>query len=164
MTPLFLLSTISITSQATVKCVLVWLRRPARCYKWGKIVKKNCCAFLVPRVVLCSRVAVVGKTQPRSQSSSAISDVTSPVKLVGKIRSRFQASSYNSDSVNWPGYEAGGDPLLFCLGTRLALVIPSWVALHVRSFQNNWVKKATFRSSWLCIFVLSSFSHSTYFF
>ena len=25
-------------------------------------------------------------TQPRSQSSSAISDVTSPVKLVGKIR------------------------------------------------------------------------------
>ena len=27
-----------------------------------------------------------GTTQPRSQSSSAISDVTSPVKLVGKIR------------------------------------------------------------------------------
>ena len=35
--------------------------------------------------------------QPRSQSSSAISDVTSPVKLVGKI---------HSDSANWPGYEA----------------------------------------------------------
>ena len=45
--------------------------------------------------------------QPRSQSSSAISDVTSPVKLVGKIRTRFQASSGNSDSANWPGYETG---------------------------------------------------------
>ena len=42
--------------------------------------------------------------QPRSQSSLAISDVTSPVKLVGKIRS--QASSGNSDSGSWPGYEA----------------------------------------------------------
>ena len=59
-------------------------------------------------------MAAVGETQPRSQSSSAISDVTSPAKLVGKIRSRFQASSYNSYSANWPGYEAGGDPLLFC--------------------------------------------------
>ena len=37
--------------------------------------------------------------QPRSQSSSAISDVTSPVKLVGKIG--------HSDSANMPGYEAG---------------------------------------------------------
>ena len=36
--------------------------------------------------------------------------VTSPVKLVGKIRpgyrARFRASSCNSDSANWPGYEA----------------------------------------------------------
>ena len=46
------------------------------------------------------------KTQPRSQSPSTISDVTSPVKLVGKIRARFQASSSNSDSANWLGYEA----------------------------------------------------------
>ena len=47
--------------------------------------------------------------QPRSQSSLAISDVTSPVKLVGKIR--FQAFSGDSDSASWPGYEAerGGD-------------------------------------------------------
>ena len=59
-------------------------------------------------------MAAVRETQPRSQSSSAILDVTSPVRLVGKIRSRFQASSYNSDSANWPGYEAGRDPLLFC--------------------------------------------------
>ena len=44
--------------------------------------------------------------QPRSQSSSAISDVTSPVKLVGKIRARFQASLGYSDSANRPGYEA----------------------------------------------------------
>ena len=46
--------------------------------------------------------------QPLSQSSLAILDVTSPVKLVVKIRyrTRFQASSGNSDSVNWPGYEA----------------------------------------------------------
>ena len=51
-----------------------------------------------------------GGYQPRSQSSSAISDVTSPVKLVGKIRpgrARFQASSGHSDSANRPGYEAG---------------------------------------------------------
>ena len=47
--------------------------------------------------------------EPRSQSSSAISDVTSPVMLVGKIRcrARFQALSCYSDSANWPGYEAG---------------------------------------------------------
>ena len=38
----------------------------------------------------------VRPAQPRSQSSSAISDVTSPV----------QASSGHSDSANWPGYEA----------------------------------------------------------
>ena len=46
--------------------------------------------------------------QQSSQSSSAISDVTSPVKLVGKIRyrARFQASSGHSDSANRPGYEA----------------------------------------------------------
>ena len=46
--------------------------------------------------------------QPLSQSSSAILDVTSPVKLVVKIcyRTRFQASSGNSDSMNRPGYEA----------------------------------------------------------
>ena len=61
-----------------------------------------------------SPVKLVGKirrgrlaNQPRSQSSSAISDVTSPVKPVGKIRTRFQASSGNSDSANRPGYEAG---------------------------------------------------------
>ena len=46
----------------------------------------------------------------RSQSFSAILDVTSPLKLVRKIRyrARFQASSGHSDSVYWPGYEAGG--------------------------------------------------------
>ena len=54
--------------------------------------------------------------QPRSQSSSAISDETSPVKLVGKIRpSRylawFQASSCYSDSANWSGYETVRDVL-----------------------------------------------------
>ena len=48
---------------------------------------------------------VSGLRQPRRQSSSAISDVASPVKLVD--RARFQASSGNSDSANWPGYEAG---------------------------------------------------------
>ena len=42
-----------------------------------------------------------GMRQPHSQSSSAISDVTSPVKLVGK------AFSGHSDSANRPGYEAG---------------------------------------------------------
>ena len=53
------------------------------------------------------RVVSQGTNQSRSQSSSAISDVTSPVKLVGKVRTRFQASSGNSDSANWLGYEAG---------------------------------------------------------
>ena len=48
--------------------------------------------------------------QPPSQSSVAISDVTSPVKLVGKIR--FQASSGNLDRANWPGYEAGSRPFI----------------------------------------------------
>ena len=52
-----------------------------------------------------------GLDQPRSQWSSAISDVTSLVKLVGKIRyrTRFQASSGNSDSANWPGYKTGSN-------------------------------------------------------
>ena len=46
--------------------------------------------------------------QPRSQLSSAISDVRmSPLKLVERIRTWFQASFGNSDSANWPGYEAG---------------------------------------------------------
>ena len=65
-------------------------------------------------VTLCD----IAFSQPRSQSSSAISDVTSPVKLVGKVRreccnvssryrTRFQASSGNSDNANWPGYEDG---------------------------------------------------------
>ena len=31
------------------------------------------------------------------------------VKLVGKIRTRFQTFSGNSDSANWPGYEADRD-------------------------------------------------------
>ena len=46
------------------------------------------------------------KSRPRSHSSKAISDVTSPVKLVGEICALFQAFSGNSDSANWPGYEA----------------------------------------------------------
>ena len=52
-------------------------------------------------------ILVVG--QPRSQSSSAILDVTSPVKLVRKICIWFQASPGNLDSANWPRYEAGGE-------------------------------------------------------
>ena len=46
-----------------------------------------------------------GMRLPRSQSSSAIPDVTSPVKLVGK------ASSDHSDSANRLGYEAGNEGL-----------------------------------------------------
>ena len=52
----------------------------------------------------------LGAQQPRSQSSSAIPDVTSPVKLVGKnsrYRTRFQVSSW----IARPG-----------LGTRLDLL------------------------------------------
>ena len=46
-----------------------------------------------------------GLRHSRRQSSSAISDVASPVKLID--HARFQASSGNSDSANWPGYGAG---------------------------------------------------------
>ena len=35
------------------------------------------------------------------------SDETSPIKLVRNIRARFQASYSHSDSMNWPGDEAG---------------------------------------------------------
>ena len=40
-------------------------------------------------------------TQPRSQSSSAISDVTSPVKLVGKIRGGRLVLSHSVLSLLW---------------------------------------------------------------
>ena len=60
------------------------------------------CSFARHFAILSPNVGIL---QPRSQSSSAISDVTSPVKLVGK--NRFQASSGHSDSTNRPGYEAG---------------------------------------------------------
>ena len=42
---------------------------------------------------------ILRKFQPRSQSSSAISDVTSPVKLVGKIRPGLSRSV---PSLLWP--------------------------------------------------------------
>ena len=62
------------------------------------------CHYFGTSSLLVSKVA---NAQSRSQSSPAISDVTSPVKLVGKIRrakirAGFQASSGNSDSANWP--------------------------------------------------------------
>ena len=47
--------------------------------------------------------------QPRSQWSSAKSNVTSLVTLVGRICVRFQASSARSDCRNLPGDEAGRD-------------------------------------------------------
>ena len=53
-------------------------------------------------------VKTLVKTQPSSQSSSTISDVTSPVK---RHCARFQASSADSDSANWSGDEAGQDRL-----------------------------------------------------
>ena len=65
------------------------------CPDWGSVNTRVFYLILVVR-------------QPRSQSSSAILDVTSPVKLVRKICTWFQASPGNSDSANWPGYEAGG--------------------------------------------------------
>ena len=74
--------------------------------------KRECMrtAKIGPDLRLDSRYANEWRAQPRSQSSSEISNVTSPVKLVGKIcwkiRTRLQASSGNSDSANWPGYQA----------------------------------------------------------
>ena len=44
------------------------------------------------------------KAQPRSQSSSAISDVTSPVKLVGKIRLGRLANNGKSKMAYLPGF------------------------------------------------------------
>ena len=50
---------------------------------------------------------LVRPAQPRSQSSSAISDVTSPVQASsGNIWSNLWSTSGHSDSANWPGYEA----------------------------------------------------------
>ena len=69
--------------------------------------QSQCTPPLSPRFPSIPCFSQVARTQPRSQSSSAISDVTSPVKLVGKIRARFQASAGHSDSANRPGYEAG---------------------------------------------------------
>ena len=114
---------------------------------------------------MCSSMAAVRETQPRSQSSSAILDVTSPVRLVGKIRSRFQASSYTSDSANWPGYEAGGDPLLFCrhlfgkrkdpgdeVGNCDSIVSSTPCKECPKATELN--KEATFRSSCCLLFLL----------
>lgn len=62
-------------------------------------------------------VKTLVKTQPRSQSSSTISDVTSPVKLLSSLSGNsrhcrsFQASSADSESANWRGDEAGQDRL-----------------------------------------------------
>ena len=122
-------------------------------------------------------MAAVGETQPRSHSSSAISDVTSPVKLEGKIRSRFQASSFNSDSANWPGYEAGGDPLLFChhrfrkrkdpgdeVGTCDSIVSSTPCKECPKATE---LKRQLFVPLVVCcfyFFIHSPFSHSSYFY
>ena len=53
-----------------------------------------------------------GESQPRSQSSSAISNMTSAVKFVGRIP---QPSSPHSDSANMPGDENGRINILVML-------------------------------------------------
>ena len=47
--------------------------------------------FSLPLLSSVLKLPNNGKLQPRSQSSSAISNVTSPVKLVGKIRGGINA-------------------------------------------------------------------------
>ena len=54
-------------------------------------------------------------TQPRSQSFSAISDVTSPVKLVGKIRRGLYRTRFQGSSVTRVARTR--------LGTRLGLTV-----------------------------------------
>ena len=76
-------------------------------------------------------ILVVG--QPRSQSSSSISDVTSPVKLLGKICTWFQASPGNSDSANWHGYEAGGGE---------QSVLSPWFEMDSRDFRSLGIFKS----------------------
>ena len=82
--------------------------------------------------------------QPRSQSSSAISDVTSPVKLVGKIRlgyrARFQASSGHSDSANWPGYEADYANITQMKSTSQIVAFLKWIVLTVKLNQMKMLK------------------------
>ena len=54
-------------------------------------------------VDLC-KFGAIERDQPRSQSSSAISDVTSPVKLVGKIRLGRLANNGKSKMAYLPGF------------------------------------------------------------
>ena len=49
-------------------------------------------------------------SQPRSQSSSAISDVTSPVKLFGKIRLGRLANNGKSKMAYLPGFMGKNRP------------------------------------------------------
>ena len=66
--------------------------------------------------------AEMRRVQPRSQSSSAISDVTSPVKLVGKVR-RAIALGSKLPPVTWIARSGQG--------TRLRRVIVSAIVTGV---------------------------------
>ena len=61
---------------------------------WAKKVHACSLCFSALKRTTCS-------VQPRSQSSSAISDVTSPTKLVGKIRQGNLALSHSVPSLLW---------------------------------------------------------------
>ena len=75
--------------------------------------------------MLCNRNRMI---QPRSQSSSAISDVTSPVKLVGKIRlGRYRAIALGSKPPLVTRIARTG------LGTRLRMI---------KLFQNGWATES----------------------
>ena len=64
---------------------------------------------LLPRLGKCEYPGILPYFSGGAASFPVVLlDVTSPVKLVRKICTWFQASPGNSDSANWPGYEAGG--------------------------------------------------------
>ena len=61
-------------------------KRQKKCQSAKINSRKNFVPHGRPGIGVAYRFQAPGTNQPRSQSSSAISDVTSPVKLVRKIR------------------------------------------------------------------------------
>ena len=97
-----------------------------------------------------------------------------------RYRTRFQASSGNSDSANWPGYEAERHPFRAgppCIGTIIGSTLGSfWVAGFLVNFmlglfliiplpwsKKSWVKWPSQYSHWeenYPVLILETVSHS----
>ena len=111
---------------------------------------------------------VLHKSQPRSQSSLMISDVTSPVKLVGKFaqdasryRARFQASSYRlHKSMSFRMECHVPLKLIFQTYRKLPLIflglyvfVRSFRILYEGAFNRNYSKSASKQANQQCLSV-----------